>query len=149
MNTPSLQQKKVPKITSWLTILRDRTDPIGYKLSVISFENGEPVAASDNNTATVDILANPDNSVCKEDSPGNCIRPVGIAFDSHGRLFMSSDDTGEIYVVIKDESSNTPSATETGSSPSATSSTKSDAEKKLHYSLSVLLLTLFLCYVAL
>ena len=130
-------------------MLRDRTDPVGYKLSVIPFENGEPVAASDNNTAATDILANPDNSICRKDSPGNCLRPVGIAFDSHGRLFMSSDDTGEIYVVIKDQSSRTSSTTTTGSSPSATSSSKSDAEKQRHLSLSVIFLAVFLYYTAL
>lgn len=135
-------------ISSPLTTFRDRTHPVGYKLSVIPFQNGEPVATSDNNTATTDILANPDNSVCKKNSPGNCIRPVGIAFDSLGRLFMSSDDTGEIYVVVKDQSSNIPSTTTTGGSPSATSSSKSYAEKQLHYSLSVLLLSLFLCQIA-
>lgn len=127
-------------------MLRDRTSPVGYKLSVIPFENGEPVAAPNNNTATTDVLANPDNSVCKRDSPGNCIRPVGIAFDSLGRLFMSSDGTGEIYVIIEDQSS---SATATSSSPSATSSSKSDAEKQLHHRPMVLLLALFLCYIAL
>lgn len=130
-------------------MLRDRTNPVGYKLSVIPFENGEPVAASDNNTAATDILANPNNSICRQDSPGNCLRPVGIAFDSHGRLFMSSDDTGEVYVVIKDQSSRTSSTTATGSSPSATSSSKSDAGKQLHYSLSVLFLAIFLYYTAL
>lgn len=144
-----MELKKCQNISSPLTMLRDRTDPVGYKLSLIPFANGEPVAAPDNNTAATDILANPDNSVCKEDSPGNCIRPVGIAFDSLGRLFMSSDDSGEIYVVIKDQSSNVPSATTTGSSPSATSSSKSGAEKRLHYSLGVVLLTLILCYTAL
>lgn len=127
-------------------MLRDRTNPVGYKLSVIQFENGEPVAAPDNNTAAVDVLANPDNSACQQGccSKASCLRPVGIAFDSIGRLFMSSDDTGEIYVVIKDQTS--PSSTTTGSSSTATSSSKSDAEKPLHYSLSVMLLTLLLCY---
>lgn len=136
---------------AWITFHGswDRTNPVGYKLSVIPFENGEPVAAPDNNTAATDILVNPNNSICREDSPGNCIRPVGIAFDSLGRLFMSSDDTGEIYVVMKEQGSNTPSATTPGSSPSATSSSKSDAEKQLHYSLSVLLLTAFIYYIAL
>ena len=75
----------------------DRTDPSGYKLSVIPFANGEPVAAADNNTAYTDIFTNADNSAC----PDNCFKPVGIAIDKKGRLFMSSDATGEIYVLAR------------------------------------------------
>lgn len=97
----------------------DRSDPVGYKLSVIPFENGEPIAAPDNKTATTDIFWNMDSSVC----PQHCFRPVGIAFDAHGRLFVSSDATGEIYVIERESladgvvSSGTPSA----ASPSPTS----------------------------
>ncbi|KAL8929836.1 MAG: hypothetical protein Q9208_000980 [Pyrenodesmia sp. 3 TL-2023] len=80
---------------------RDRTEPVGYKLSVIPFVDGEPVAASDNKTAATDILVNADNSRC----PSNCFRPVGIAFDQQGRLFMSSDATGEIYVLARNQAS--------------------------------------------
>lgn len=43
---------------------------------------------------------NADNSNC----PGKCFRPVGLALDSgaqggKNRLFMTSDATGEIFVV--------------------------------------------------
>ena len=79
---------------------------------VIPFANGEPVAAANNNTAATDIFANADNSVC----PDNCFRPVGIAFDNQGRLFMSSDASGEIFVVVKDEASN--GSNPNGSGPS-------------------------------
>lgn len=102
-----------------LTIHRDRTDPVGYKLSVIPFQNGEPLAAPDNNTAVTDIFANVDNSVC----PQNCFRPVGIAFDSKGRLFVSSDATGEIYVVQKDTPPPGTTSTATSTKPSSTSGT--------------------------
>jgi len=95
----------------------DRTDPVGYKLSRIPFSNGMPVAAPDNNTATTDIFYNVDNSAC----PGNCFRPVGIAFDKQGRLFVASDASGEVYVVVRDEAASG-NATSTGSSPSSTSS---------------------------
>ncbi|KAL8818913.1 MAG: hypothetical protein Q9223_002553 [Gallowayella weberi] len=91
----------------------DRTNPVGYKLSVIPFANGEPVAASDNRTAASDILMNADNSKC----PRNCFRPVGIAFDQQGRLFMSSDSTGEIYVVVKDQTSQGSTGSSSGSTP--------------------------------
>ncbi len=31
---------------------------------------------------------------------------MGIAFDDQGRLFVSSDASGEIYVVVRDELAN-------------------------------------------
>lgn len=43
------------------------------------------------------ILWNPDNSRC----PNGCFRPVGLAWDPKGRLFMTSDRSGEIFVVGK------------------------------------------------
>ena len=133
-----------------LITYRDRTSPVGYKLSVIPFANGEPVAAPNNNTATTDILANADNSVC----PKYCFRPVGIAFDSQGRLFVSSDDTGEIYVVVRDQSLSsgtaTATATKTSNSPSATATgSKSRAEKRLQYGFTGLLMTFILVQIGL
>ncbi|KAF2131436.1 soluble quino protein glucose dehydrogenase [Dothidotthia symphoricarpi CBS 119687] len=80
----------------------NRDEPIGYKLSLVQFDgNGSPIASSDSQTAAIDIVANPDMSAC----PGSCFRPVGLAWDSQGRLFMSSDSTGEIYVVTRDDGS--------------------------------------------
>jgi glucose/arabinose dehydrogenase len=77
----------------------NRDDPVGYKVSVVDFANGEPVDGSNSTTAAVDILSNADDSVC----PDNCFRPVGLAWDDSGRLFMSSDSTGEIYVITREE----------------------------------------------
>ncbi len=98
---------------------------MGYKLSVIGFDGttGDPVAKSDSNVAATDILVNADNANC----PKNCFRPVGVAFDSQGRLFMSSDASGEIYVVLKEETANSTS-TSTGSAPTASSAKSSGAE---------------------
>lgn len=101
-------------------------------MSRIAFSNGEPAAPSNSTTATTDIFTNSDVSVC----PGNCFRPVGMAIDSVGRIFVSSDATGEIYVVVKDgetaagptgttspggTSSPSSTSTSTGSSSTATS----------------------------
>ena len=49
-------------------------------------------------TAASAIVGNSD----VDDCPGNCFRPVGLAWDKAGRLYFSSDSTGEIYVVVKD-----------------------------------------------
>lgn len=81
--------------TNTPTYTGNRDDPVGYRLSSIAFSNGEPVAASDSKTAAVDVLTNPSLGAC----PDNCFRPVGLAFDSAGRLFMTSDSTGDIWVL--------------------------------------------------
>lgn len=97
-------------------------DPTGYKLSVVEFdERGEPVDEMTSTTAAKDVFFNEDVSRCNED----CFRPVGVAFDAQGRVFMSSDSTGEVYVVSRDEgtepspsASGAPDATTTGSQAS-------------------------------
>ena len=94
----------------------------------MQFQNGEPVAPSSSNTSTTDIFSNTNNSVC----PDNCFRPVGMAFDKKGRLFVASDSTGEIYVIVLEESSTGPSvisssATASGTSPSSTSKPTANA----------------------
>jgi len=75
----------------------DRDNPIGYKLSVVAFASGSPTEPANSTTAAIDIVSNPDLSKC----PNSCFRPVGLAWDSKGRLFMSSDTTGEVYVITR------------------------------------------------
>lgn len=78
----------------------DRTGAVGYKLSTVPFAtNGQPSAPSYSTNSTSDILSNADLSKC----PDGCFRPVGLAWDGQGRLFMSSDTTGEIYVLQQSE----------------------------------------------
>lgn len=90
--------------------------PVGYKLSVVNFtDSGEPVDELTSKTAAMDIFGNANNSVC----PNDCFRPVAMALDSRGRIFLSSDATGEIYLVTKDE---TAKGTPTGSAGSTTTS---------------------------
>lgn len=73
----------------------NRQPPNGYRLSRVSFEDGMPVARSDSSKAEEHLLWNADNAKC----PSGCFRPVGLAVDHNGRVFMGSDATGEIYVV--------------------------------------------------
>ncbi len=97
-----------------LSLSRNREQLVGYKLSMVPFSEGSPVAASDNKTAAMDIMTNADISKC----PDDCFRPVGLALDSQGRLFMSSDSTGEIYMIQKGEPNSM-----TGGSASSSSAT--------------------------
>ncbi|KAL8727924.1 MAG: hypothetical protein Q9181_005525 [Wetmoreana brouardii] len=118
----------------------DRTNPVGYKLSIIPFANGEPVAAPDNKTAVMDVLVNADISKC----PQNCFRPVGIAFDQQGRLFMSSDSTGEIYVVVRDQTPQRNTGSSTGGVPAPTASGTSGSGRNTAYSICGLMSSIVL-----
>jgi glucose/arabinose dehydrogenase len=94
-------------------------DPVGYKLSLVNFTSaGEPVDQRTSKTAAIDIFGNANDSVC----PGDCFRPVAMAIDSQGRIFLSSDSTGEIYLVSRDS---TASGTSTSSEGGSTSSSPS------------------------
>ncbi|KAK3987116.1 soluble quino protein glucose/sorbosone dehydrogenase [Cladorrhinum sp. PSN332] len=75
----------------------DKTSPVGYRVASIDFDavTGEPTAEADNTSPLDDIITNADNSKC----PDGCFRPVGLAIDDHGRIWFSSDATGEIYVM--------------------------------------------------
>ncbi|CZT50154.1 related to L-sorbosone dehydrogenase [Rhynchosporium secalis] len=68
----------------------------GYRLSRIAFKNGQPIEPVTSTTAAFNILYNPNNANC----PSRCFRPTTLAFDAKDRLFMTSDSTGEIYVII-------------------------------------------------
>lgn len=74
----------------------DRSPPDGYRVMKVNFgKDGQPVAPLTSKTAAVAIMENPDTTKC----PQSCFRPVGLAFDKKNRLFVSSDATGEIFVV--------------------------------------------------
>lgn len=110
----------------------DRDIPVGYKLSLVNFNaNGEPTDPSTSTTAATDIVSNADNTAC----PNNCLRPVAMAIDSRGRIFMSSDASGEIYLVTRDTTaagaSPSVSASRTASA-SGTSATNSGAASSTH-----------------
>ncbi|KID93103.1 L-sorbosone dehydrogenase [Metarhizium guizhouense ARSEF 977] len=77
---------------SWAT-----KNPVGYRISSVAFDTskGEPSAQKSSTDAAVDVLSTPDLAKC----PDACFRPVGLAWDSQGRLWFSSDSTGEIFVL--------------------------------------------------
>jgi glucose/arabinose dehydrogenase len=107
----------------------DRTSPSGYKVSVIQFDRatGEPTVPSTSNSSYTDVFYNADNSVC----PDSCFRPVGLAFDTMGRMWVSSDATGEIYVVRRVGATSAANGTAlgTGSGASSTSTSMSGVSK--------------------
>ena len=77
-------------------------------LAKVDFDaNGQPKDDSTSNSSAVTIFSNADNSAC----PDSCFRPAGVTFDPNGRAFMSSDASGEIYVVAKNGDSKDSSGT--------------------------------------
>lgn len=60
-----------------------------------------PSAAGDSRDSTTDILSTPDLGNC----PDDCFRPVGMTWDSEGRLWFASDSTGEVFVMQKSKGS--------------------------------------------
>lgn len=75
---------------------RNRKPPAGYRLSRVAFARGFPTASKSSVDAEQPLLWNADSTKC----PQQCFRPVGLAFDGPGkRLFMTSDATGELWMV--------------------------------------------------
>lgn len=77
----------------------EANDEAGYKVSVVEFDDGAPRAPSSSKTAAIDIFQNSDLKTCYANNV--CIRPVSLAWDSKGRLFFSSDATGEIWMILR------------------------------------------------
>lgn len=99
---------------------------MGYLVGQVAFDaaTGMPIEASDSTTAFSEIIRNTDDSGC----PSSCLRPAGMAVDNHGRLFFTSDATGEIYVLVK-SSSTTGTSSSTGTGTMVTPTNKSAAEE--------------------
>ncbi|KAF8590160.1 soluble quino protein glucose dehydrogenase [Ramaria rubella] len=68
----------------------DRIPPTGYGVIHIPFSGSGP--KSSNYTFLIQVA---DLTPC----PGQCIRPVGLAFGPDGRLYISSDSSGELFVL--------------------------------------------------
>ncbi|KAL2186367.1 soluble quino protein glucose dehydrogenase [Thermothelomyces heterothallicus CBS 203.75] len=73
----------------------NRNPADGYRVTRVDFADGQPVHHVTSKTAQVPVMENSNIGAC----PMNCFRPVGLAFDEKGRLFVSSDSSGEIYVI--------------------------------------------------
>jgi glucose/arabinose dehydrogenase len=113
----------------------NRDDPVGYKVASIEFSSdGRPSADRTSRDASTDILSTPDLSKC----PDNCFRPAGLAWDAQGRLWVSSDSTGQIFVLERTSSSGGDDNGDGGSDGS--SDDQDDAAMKLMHSKASLVL---------
>ena len=75
----------------------NKSPPDGFRLSRVQWnaETGMPTEPVTSTTAAKDIMWNANNDGC----PNSCFRPVGLAWDSKGRLWMASDSTNEVWVI--------------------------------------------------
>jgi len=64
----------------------------------------EPSTSKD---AAIDIVQDAGVTSCYN---SECFRPVGLAWDSKGRLYFSSDETGEIWAILREDGISTNSA---------------------------------------
>lgn len=78
----------------------NRSPPQGYKVIAIPFKSGpyEPVALASNPNGFADVFYPLNEAEC---SASKCARPVGLVFDKAGRLYMTSDASGEVYMLKK------------------------------------------------
>jgi glucose/arabinose dehydrogenase len=80
----------------------NRDDPTGYRIVSVAFDsNGQPTALQNSTDAVTNVITNANLTNC----PDQCFRPVGLAWDSAGRLWFSSDATGEVFVLERSNSS--------------------------------------------
>ncbi|KAI1738599.1 soluble quino protein glucose dehydrogenase [Xylaria scruposa] len=79
----------------------DRQPPTGYKVVAVPFAQGPdgsyaPEAPLWSNRGTIDMFYPQDETQC---SSSTCIRPVGLVFDAAGRLYVTSDASGELFLL--------------------------------------------------
>ncbi|KAF8595239.1 soluble quino protein glucose dehydrogenase [Ceratobasidium sp. AG-I] len=75
----------------------NRDPPAGYAVVRIPWKGNGPAASSTSTTGYEALVKAANLTEC----PDKCIRPAGLEFDKLGRLFVSSDDTGEVFVLEK------------------------------------------------
>jgi len=79
----------------------DRQPPTGYKVVAVPFGQGPdgsyaPTAAPWSTRGSIDVFYPPDETKC---SSSTCIRPAGLVFDDAGRLYVTSDASGELFML--------------------------------------------------
>jgi glucose/arabinose dehydrogenase len=79
----------------------NRSPSVGYKIIEVPFAKGAsgfgPKAALNSTQAWTDIFWNPDVDHC---STTQCFRPVSIAQDRYGRMYITSDSGAEGEMII-------------------------------------------------
>ncbi len=75
----------------------DRSPADGYRVMKVEFgKDGQPVQPLNSKSAGTLVMENQNTGSCSSEAASG---PSGLDFDSKKRLFVSSDSTGEIYVL--------------------------------------------------
>ncbi|KAF3009062.1 hypothetical protein E8E14_006884 [Neopestalotiopsis sp. 37M] len=90
----------------WVTLHGswDRSPPTGFGVVRVPFvkasDGSYAPAAARNQIGYVKVFSpkRADGQTC---TASTCVRPVGLAFDSQGRLYMTSDASGELFMISK------------------------------------------------
>ncbi|KAI0832283.1 hypothetical protein F5Y06DRAFT_307457 [Hypoxylon sp. FL0890] len=95
-DSPKYENLFVTMHGSW-----DRDPPVGYKMVAVPFtrvQDGSyvPVAPANSKNGYIDVFYPPNEGQC---SAATCARPVGLVFDAAGRLYMTSDTSGEVFML--------------------------------------------------
>ncbi|KAL2192291.1 hypothetical protein P885DRAFT_73110 [Corynascus similis CBS 632.67] len=70
----------------------------GFRVVRIDFgPDGQPVHPANSKTAQVPVFENVEMANC----PLNCFLPSGLAIDKKGRIFLSNDQLGYVYVIYE------------------------------------------------
>jgi hypothetical protein len=69
-----------------------QTSPCSSKSFRVPFTKNAPTALASSNVGYEFIVQAANLTTC----PGTCIRPVGLVFGKDGRLFVTSDSSGEV-----------------------------------------------------
>ncbi|KAB5588903.1 hypothetical protein CTheo_7658 [Ceratobasidium theobromae] len=75
----------------------NRAPPTGYKVVRIPWAKNRPRAHPSSVNGYETVVGASNTTQC----PTSCIRPVAVLFDKLGRMFVTSDDSGEVFVVQK------------------------------------------------
>lgn len=77
----------------------NRDEPEGYKVAEVEWDagTGQPVHSAKSLNAARDLLNTGDVHRCRPD--GIFLRPVGLQVDGRGRVFVSNDYGGEVWVL--------------------------------------------------
>ncbi|KAI0481935.1 soluble quino protein glucose dehydrogenase [Xylariaceae sp. FL0804] len=82
----------------------DRSQGVGYKVVEVPFGRGAddgaygPAAGQGSTDGYSDVFFATDEAAC---SLTTCTRPVGLVFDAQGRLYFTSDATGEMFMLSR------------------------------------------------
>ncbi|KAI1490923.1 hypothetical protein F5X96DRAFT_633694 [Biscogniauxia mediterranea] len=82
-----------------MDLTHDFQEPLGFRVGKIDFADGQGSPWREYRTPTPPSRMSSRTRTLLPGARTGVFGPVGLAFDKKGRLFMTSDYTGELYVI--------------------------------------------------